>query len=97
MNNPTGSYYPANGVYSREIKYISIANVVIKPYTSAVISVSTFDQNKDYVYNKILTMDTQTYLSWNNNDDFCINWVLAQLGLTPSPNGYTSDNEYIEV
>lgn len=66
------------------INYIKINNVSVIPFTSATISVDTFTEDKNFVYNKFLTMDTQTYLQWMNNDQFLINWICSQLGLTPS-------------
>lgn len=29
-----------------------------------------------------LTMDQQTYNNWGDNDEYCINWALNELGFT---------------
>jgi hypothetical protein len=90
MNLPELPYKQVEpSVYSQTIQYFSIQNTIIIPFTSATVSVSTFDQNKQYIYNRILTMTKEEYLNWNNNDIYLLNWICSKLGLTlinPVPN-----------
>jgi len=35
-------------------------------------------------YFRSLTMDSETYAEWGDDDTFVMNWALNQLGLTPA-------------
>ena len=103
----TGSngYYPVvPSDYIQVVKYVSIGNVVVQPFKGATISVSCYTANNQYVYNRILNMNTQEYSNWMNDDSYLVNFVLSQLGLSPAPSnnelkeGYKSDGDnYIVV
>ena len=69
----------------RVIKYVKINGVSITPFKGAMINVDTFTEEKSWVYNRLLNMNTQSYLEWNNDDTFLISWILSQLGLSPDP------------
>jgi len=69
----------------RVIKYVKINGVSITPFKGCMVNVDTFTEEKSWVYNRLLSMDTQTYLEWNNDDTFLISWILSQLGLSPDP------------
>lgn len=68
-----------------EIGSIIIRNVLIDPFNGANISVDMFTVDTEFIKNRYLTMDKQTYLQWQNDDAFLINWILTQLNLTPAP------------
>jgi len=67
------------------VRFIKLNGVSITPFKGANINVDTFTQEKSWIYNRLLSMNTETYLNWNNNDEFLISWVLTQLGLSPDP------------
>lgn len=83
MNLPFKQVEPS--VYSQTIQYFLIRNTVVVPFTSCSVSVDTFDVDKNFIYNRILTMTTQQYLEWQNNDDYLLNFVCSSLGLTLVP------------
>jgi hypothetical protein len=79
----------------RVIKFVKINGCSITPFKSCMVNVDTFTEEKSWVYNRLLTMDTQTYLEWNNDDTFLINWILAQLNLSPDPTPNNLNMNYI--
>lgn len=71
--------------YTRVIRKVEVANVIIKLFNGADFMVNVRDGNGVYIYNVTLSMDQPTYLEWNNDDTFAKNWVANQLNLTPIP------------
>ena len=70
------------------ITSVRINSITVQPQTttstgSASFNVAIIDSLGQYVNYSILEMNNETYLNWRGaNDDFAINWVLSQLGLT---------------
>ena len=51
-------------------------------FNSATFSVDTFDIDGNILNRQILTMSTEDYNQWNNNDTYVIQWVAKTLGFT---------------
>ena len=71
------------------IKKLSIASVVVTPYTSANIYVTlyydevatTIVSPSDNCKSLTVFMPTEDYLKWQNDDSYLIDFVLAKLQL----------------
>ena len=51
-------------------------------FTNAVFRICSFDSNNIMVSCQPLTLTTEQYLEWNNNDSYIINLVASTLGYT---------------
>jgi hypothetical protein len=67
-----------------QIGSIIIRNVLVDPFNSCSVSVDIFTTSNEYIKNRYLSMDKDTYLNWKNDDTFLVNWILQQLSLTPA-------------
>ena len=54
-------------------------------FTNASFTVDLLDVNGNLISRQVLTMTTEQYLAWQNNDEYVINWVEQTLGFTPLP------------
>jgi hypothetical protein len=52
-------------------------------FTSATFVVSLLDVNNTIISSQFITLTTEQYLMWNNNDDYITNLVASILGVTP--------------
>ena len=52
-------------------------------FTSAVFTVSLLDNINSIISSQMITLTTEQYLLWNNNDDYIINLVASILGVIP--------------
>jgi len=53
-------------------------------FNSATFSVDTFDIDGNILNRQMLTMNSEDYSQWNNNDSYVIEWVAKTLGFTLS-------------
>ena len=54
-------------------------------FQTASFLVSLLDATGKNISNQIITLTTQQYSEWMNNDDYIINLVAGILGVTPNP------------
>jgi hypothetical protein len=100
MSNPSIIPVVAKN-YSRTASQVEIFSVKVIPFTSATIIVNIRDSSGAYIYGKTLSMDSQTYLQWQNDDTFLQNFVVTQLNYTKTGvvNGYIqiTPSDYTQV
>jgi hypothetical protein len=75
-----------DSIYTRTqtINNVKIQVMNIKLYTSVSVIASMFS-DKSLVDTKIFNLEGTDYTNWGNDDDYIINYVLTQLGLTKLP------------
>lgn len=75
-----------DSIYTRTqtINNVKIQVMNIKLYTSVSVIASMFS-DKNLVDTKIFNLEGTDYTNWGNDDDYIINYVLTQLGLTKLP------------
>ena len=75
-----------DSIYTRTqtINNVKIQVMNIKLYTSVSVIASMFS-DKSLVDTKIFNLEGTDYNNWGNDDDYIINYVLTQLGLTKLP------------
>jgi len=59
---------------------VSCRNVNL--FENASFTVDSFDISLNLISRQVLTMTTEQYLDWNNNDAYVIQWVADTLGYT---------------
>jgi hypothetical protein len=55
------------------------------PFQSIRLNCILFTANNEYIESKIVTMAGEAYANWGNNDEYLIDYMNQQLGLTPLP------------
>ena len=51
-------------------------------FENATFVVDSFDNNKGLVSRDLISLNTEQYLEWNNNDEYIIKLVANKLGYT---------------
>ena len=54
-------------------------------FNNATFRVDSFDVNGNIVNRQFVTLTNEQYLSWNNNDEYVVTLVAAQLGYVIEP------------
>jgi hypothetical protein len=52
-------------------------------FTSATFIVSLLDVTNNIINSQVITLTTEQYLMWNNNDEYITNLVAGIIGITP--------------
>jgi len=53
-------------------------------FSTASFIVSLRDENENIINTQLITLSTEQYQSWNNNDEYIITLVASILGVTPT-------------
>ena len=69
---------------SRTIVSFSVTCDTIQLFKNASFRVDSFDADGNVVNRQYLTMTSEQYLSWQNDDSYVINFVATTLGYTLS-------------
>jgi hypothetical protein len=73
---------PQNPIVETAVRII-VTNVILN--VSASIDAQILDSNSNIIEVKHLLLEQPDYSNWGTDDEFIVNWVLQQLGLTPKP------------
>ena len=71
---------PATLTKTEEITNIKINIMSLELFKSVTIVVSLLNNNDNIIDNKIIKLEGNDYLNWNNDDNYIKNIVLLKLG-----------------
>jgi len=54
-------------------------------FNSASFNVNTYDGSGNFINRQVITLTTEQYLAWQNNDEYIVNLVASELGFTIIP------------
>ena len=80
----TSNIQPSIFTTSRTIVSFTVVCEGVKLFESARFRVDSLDADGNVVERQYLTMSTEQYLAWNNDDSYVINFVATTLGYTLS-------------
>lgn len=69
---------------SRTIVRFSVECKRVNLFNDATLVVDSFDENQNVVDRTYITLTSEQYLAWNNDDSYIINLVASTLGYTVS-------------
>jgi hypothetical protein len=70
---------------SKIVSYYNYNVMEFIPFKSIRMNCILFTANNEFIESKIVTMAGEEYANWGNNDEYLINYMNTQLGLTPLP------------
>jgi hypothetical protein len=73
---------PATLTKTEEITNIKINIMSLELFKSVTIVVSLLNNNDNIIDNKIIKLEGNDYLNWNNDDNYIKNIVISKLGYT---------------
>jgi hypothetical protein len=84
MSSTEVSIQPKEFITLRTSNKISIFVTSVKLFQQAEIHVHFLDDAGSCIEVNVFVMEGEDYLSWSNDDQYVVNWVLKKLGLSPS-------------
>jgi len=73
---------PTTLIKTEEITSIKINIMSLELFKSVTIVVSLLNNNNNIIDNKVIKLEGDDYLNWNNDDNYIKNMVLSKLGYT---------------
>jgi hypothetical protein len=67
-----------------KVKNFSVVVVNLELNVKCDLIVSMFDENKEPLIQKKITLEGDDYLNWGENDDYIVDYVCSQYGFTKS-------------
>jgi hypothetical protein len=67
------------------VSYYNYSVMDFTPFKSIRMNCILFTANNEFIESKIVTMEGEDYANWGSNDEYLIDFMNTQLGLTPLP------------
>jgi hypothetical protein len=83
MTNTNTQIVPDPVTTTRIATSFTVTCTSLTLFTTASFIIYLLDEKKDLISTSFLNLTQEQYLEWNNNDDYIVNLVAAQLGVTP--------------
>ena len=85
MNTNTTSIVPEEINTKKTAVSFTVSCRALELFKSASFVVHLMDANRNIISSQVITITTEQYLQWNNNDDYIINLIASILNVTPLP------------
>ena len=82
MNQYDVAVTPSPYVVTSLITNVQIRVINLSLFTSVSVSAILFSDT-EFIASKSYLLEGEDYTNWGNNDEYIVDYVLAQLGLTP--------------